>query len=122
MKTKVVYFLLGALVASIGYGVGTLQHPLNAADQIMEVEYIRVKQGILIGEKDAEIKTAIAPGAIGISKGDKIKGVFSINEKGVPLIVAEVADKKAYMGISNDGKPIIYLVDGVSKKLITAGN
>ena len=50
ISDKIVYFLLGALVASIGYGIGMFQRPLTAADQTTKIDWLHVSEGIIVGE------------------------------------------------------------------------
>ena len=120
MKVKMLYFLLGAVVATLAYIAGNSN--LTAENTITKVEYLRVTKAILVGEANAETKTAIGPGVISVAKGDKIKGALLVNEKGVPILATEVPGKLMIIGIGDDGKPVAYFKDGAQTKIITAGN
>lgn len=116
MRTKILFFLLGAGVATLAYIAG---HTTNAAEQVTEIEYLRVTKGILIGEEGATLKTAIGPGAVSISSGDTTKAVITINEKGEPILTTQTKKGLAFVGVSEADTPYLYLKEGNQKKIIT---
>ena len=62
LKTKLAYMALGALIASIGYFIGTFNN-LNAQDEVARVKKLIVSEEIILGETEF-IRTLIKPGEI----------------------------------------------------------
>ena len=48
LKTKLAYIALGALIASIGYFIGTFKN-LNAQDEVARVKKLIVSEEIIVG-------------------------------------------------------------------------
>ena len=74
LKTKLTYMALGAVIASIGYFIGTFNH-LNAQDEVAHVKKLIVSEEILI-ENDKGVIT-ITPVAINL-KRNKREGSINI--------------------------------------------
>ena len=75
-KTKLAYMALGAIIASIGYFIGTFNHP-NAQDEVARVKKLIVSEEIQVGSADGAraVYTLITPGKI-----KTIGGLFQGNQ------------------------------------------
>lgn len=60
MKTKIAYMVIGAIVASVGYFVGTFNN-LNAEDDIARVKKLIVSESIVIDDGSG-LSTVMSPG------------------------------------------------------------
>ena len=65
LKTKLAYMALGAVIASIGFFIGTLNN-LNAEDEVAHVKKLIVSEEIQVGSADGAraVYTLITPGKI----------------------------------------------------------
>ena len=65
LKTKLAYMALGAVIASIGFFIGTLNN-LNAEDEVARVKKLIVSEEIQVGSADGAraVYTLITPGKI----------------------------------------------------------
>ena len=76
LKTKLAYMALGAIIASFGYFIGTLNN-LNADDEVARVKKLIVSEQIQVGSADGAraVYTLITPGKIktigGFLKGNQ---------------------------------------------------
>lgn len=62
-KTKLAYMALGALIASIGYFIGTFNN-LNAEDEVARVKRLIVSEKITVGEEGGNALIEISPSDI----------------------------------------------------------
>ena len=59
LKTKLTYMILGAIIASLGYFIGTLNN-LNAEDEVARVKRLIVSEELVVGEKTKITKNSMS--------------------------------------------------------------
>jgi len=91
LKTKLVYMVLGAIITSLGYFIGSLNN-LNAEDEVARVKKLIVSEEVQVGRADGvhAVYTVITPGKVktvgGFLKGNQTwltPGTISVF--GVPI-------------------------------------
>ena len=86
LKTKLAYMALGAIIASLGYFIGTL-NDLKAEDDVARVKELIVNESIfIIGADGVGPGTILSPGRILIRGGsDRSSGAISIDADNIHM-------------------------------------
>ena len=106
MRTKILFFLLGAVVATLAYMVGSI----NANDQATKVDWLHVSEGIIIGNNKLEVgsRVMIVPDRILVAGKNNTTTLItqdrvSIEGKEVKSLIG-VGKENAVLLLSHDGK------------------
>ncbi len=79
LKQKLAYMALGALIASIGYFIGTMNN-LNAEDEVARVKKLIVSESITVGDENSEDHVFINNNIVHVSDENLNKLILSPDE------------------------------------------
>ena len=116
MRTKFLFFLFGAIVATCAYMAGNYNN-LNAADKATKVDWLHVSEGVIVGEnairagnsvmilpdrilisaKDSTATTLITNDRVNI-KNKKVESLTGIGEEDAVILFSHKG-KKHHIGI-----------------------
>ena len=125
LKTKLAYMALGAVIASFGYFIGTLNN-LNAEDEVARVKKLIVSEKIIVGSEESFPQTHIDPGTLhltGISPDNNRTMLQAISPGNIKCM--DITDTDELTGFSmpyyllnlNDQTPSIEMHKPTGKKI-----